>query len=515
MTREREDQQGTQGPSPEGGESDSSSADIARLETGIPRLDYILKGGFLRNGTYALMGPPGSGKTIFGNQLCFEHVRRSPSARCVYVTLLVESHSKMIRHLSGMRFFDPGMIPDRIYYISGYPALRDQGLAGLLDLLRRTLRERRGTDVLVIDGLESVEQRAPAALAYREFVHEVQGLSTLSDCTTFLLTSTREQSHPENALVDGVIELTDQLIGPRAVRELTVHKFRGSDYLRGKHEVEIDESGMVIHPRTEIQFDSPRASATEERKRMGFGIESFDAMIQGGLPSGSATALLGAPGTGKTLLGLSFLVEGARQGEEGIYFGFYEPPPRLREKARKVGIDLETHVKKGTIRLIWQPPLEHMMDSLAEQLIELLRQDPKPRRRLFIDGIEGFRAASVYPDRMARFLSAFTNQLRMLDVTTVVTEELDLFTPLIRMPNPELGNVVETVVLLRYVELRSQIHRLISILKMRESLYDRSIREFIIGERGIEVASSFRSAEQILSGHARVLGGLQEKEEDP
>ncbi|WP_437936817.1 RAD55 family ATPase [Sorangium sp. So ce341] len=515
MTREREDPRDAQPSSTEDRESDSPSADVPRLETGIPRLDYILKGGFLRNGTYALMGPPGSGKTIFGNQLCFEHIRRSPRARCVYVTLLVESHSKMIRHLRGMKFFDTGMIPDRIYYISGYPALRDQGLPALLELLRRTLRERRGTDLLVIDGLESVEQRAPSALEFREFVHAIQGLSALSDCTTFLLSSPRGPSHAENALVDGVIELTDQLIGPRAVRELTVHKFRGSDYLRGKHEVEIDASGMVIHPRTEIQFDSPRASAAEERCRMGFGIESFDAMLEGGLPSGSTTALLGAPGTGKTLLGLSFLAEGARRGEKGIYFGFYEPPPRLRDKARKVGIDLDAHIKRGAIQLIWQPPLEHMMDSLAEQLLELLRQDPTPRRRLFIDGIEGFRAASVYPDRMPRFLSAFTNQLRMLDVTTVVTEELDLFTPLIRMPNPELGNVVETVVLLRYVELRSQIHRLISVMKMRESLYDRSIREFVISERGIEVASSFASAEQILSGQARLLAGMQQREEEP
>ncbi|WP_434043742.1 MULTISPECIES: RAD55 family ATPase [Sorangium] len=512
MTRGREEQPGAQGSSIQDGERDSPSADIPRLETGIPRLDYILKGGFLRNGTYAVMGPPGSGKTILGNQLCFERVRRSSSARCVYVTLLVESHAKMIRHLSGMKWFDTGMIPDRIYYISGYTALRDQGLSGLIDLLRRTLRERRGTEVLVIDGLESVEQRAPDVLAFREFVHEIQGLSALSDCTAFLLSSTGERSHSENTLVDGVIELTDQLIGLRAVRELTVHKFRGSDYLRGKHEVEIQSSGMVIHPRTEIQFDSPRASAAEDRKRMSFGIASFDAMIEGGLLSGSATALLGAPGIGKTLLGLSFLVEGAKQGEEGIYFGFYEPPTRLCEKARKVGIDLDTYIKKGTIRLLWQPPLEHMLDSLAEQLLELLRHRPKLRRRLFIDGIEGFRAASVYLDRLPRFLSAFTNQLRMLDVTTLVSEELDLFTPLIKMPSPELGNVVENVVLLRYVELRSQIHRLISIMKMRESHYDRSIREFFIGEQGIEVADSFRSAEQILSGQARLLAGLQDRE---
>ena len=56
-----------------------------------------------------------------------------------------------------------------------------------------------------------------------------------------------------------------------------------------------------------------------------------------------------------------------------------------------------------------------------------------------VDGIEGFRAASVYPDRMPRFLSAFCNQLRTYDVTALISEELGLFQPDIDMPNPELA----------------------------------------------------------------------------
>ena len=468
-----------------------------RLQTGIPRLDYILKGGLFRGATYVIMGPPGSGKTILGNQICYQHVRLARGV-CVYVTLLVESHTRMLEHMRSLEFFDASYVPEHIYYVSGYGALRDKGLEGLLELVRKTVREREAT-MLVIDGLESIEEAAPTPREFRELVHDLQGFTALAECTTLLLTNVRERNHPENGLVDGVIEVSDTLLGPRAMRELCVHKFRGSDYLRGKHEVEIQTKGMVIHPRTEIQFDRPPEKATEKRVRMTFGIPAFDKMLGGGIPSGSTAALLGAPGTGKTMLGLSFLVEGARHGQKGTYFGFYEPPPRLIEKAAKVGIDLEKYCKKGLIDIIWQPPLEHMMDSLAEQLLERYR-DPDPRERLFIDGIEGFRAAAAYPDRMPRFLSAFTNQLRMCDVTALITEELELFSPQIAMPNPELANVVETVVLLRYVELRSQLHRLISIMKMRESAYDTSIREFQITDDGIEVAKSFESAEQILTG---------------
>ncbi len=493
--------------------SDSSQGGTVkeeRVHSGIPRLDFILKGGLKQGGTYALMGPPGSGKTILANQLCCNHIEKS-GGRCVYMTLLVESHAKMVAHLSSLRFFKQEYIPERLYYISGYQEVRQEGFSGLLELIRRTLRERRAT-LFIMDGMESAEQFSPNPQAYREFVHALQTTATLLGCTTLLLSNKRERTHVENALVDGVIELSDQLIGPRAVRELTVHKFRGSDYLRGRHEVEITDDGIVIHPRTEIQFAKPPEQAREQRIRMGFGLPQLDEMLGGGLPSGSTTALVGAPGTGKTLLGLSFLVEGARQGQHGTYFGFYEPPPRLIEKAEDVGIPLERYVKDGSIELVWQPPLEHFMDSLAEQLLEKIREKKTERQRLFIDGAEGFRAASVYPDRIPRFLSALTNQLRMEDVTTVLGDELELFKSEVNLPTPELANVVETVLLLRYVELRSQIYRLLSIMKMRESRYDTSLREFRIEREGLSLAESFQSAEVILSGHGRLREGALGKQ---
>jgi circadian clock protein KaiC len=469
-----------------------------RLASGIRRLDYILKGGFFRGSTYGVVGPPGSGKTIFGNQLCFNHVRQH-DGNCVYVTLLVESHAKMFKHLSSLDFFDPTLIPERLYYVSGYQTLCDHGFDGLLELVRKTLRERKAT-LCIVDGLESADFAAQNDLGLREFINELQSIATLTHCTTFLLSNADHGRQVQSSLVDGSIELSDRLTGPRAVRELTVTKFRGSDYLRGRHEVEILETGLSIHPRTEVQFDKPTGRAFESRSRMRFGIPRLDEMLHGGIPSGSTTALVGAPGTGKTMIGLSFLVEGARQGQHGTYFGFYEPPPRLMEKAAQVGLPLQRYVDAGLINLIWQPPLEHMVDALSEQLLEPFREQQRERRRLFIDGIEGFRAASVYPDRMPRFLSALTNQLRTLDVSTLVAEELELFKPDVSMPNPELASVVESVLLLRYVELNSHLYRLLSIMKMRESSYDTSIREFRIGARGIEVAESFESAEAILSG---------------
>jgi circadian clock protein KaiC len=224
--------------------------------------------------------------------------------------------------------------------------------------------------------------------------------------------------------------------------------------------------------------------------------------------------VIGAPGVGKTLLGLSFLIEGAKKGDCGILFGFYEPPPRLIEKAEAVGLPLRKYVDEGLIEIMWMPPLEHYLDALAEQLLETLRTqqlDQRQKRRLFIDGIEGFRSAAAYPDRMGRFLSAFVNQLRMLDITTLFSDGIGLHPPTMEVPNTELVYVVENVIALRNVELRSRLYRLISIMKMQESDYDRSIREFNITNNGIEVADSFESAEHILTGHARVKDDPKER----
>lgn len=488
----------------------SKRVELERLETGVPRLDSILRGGFVKGSTYTLFGPPGAGKTLLANQVCFYHIKEH-QGQCVYLTLLAETHGKMMRHLETLDFFDSECISNgKLTYISAYQTLKKEKLQGVLHLIRKTLTEHR-TTFFVLDGLQIAGKIVNAKEEFDEFIHELQAYFSMLNCTALLMSPNHEalSDDAENFITDGIIELSYRLVGPRAVRELTVHKFRGTDYLLGRHEVEITQSGLQIHPRTEIQFNEPPAKADENRIRMGFGIKRLDEMLGGGLLSGTATTLLGSPGTGKTMLGLSFLVEGAKHGQKGVYFGFYEPPPRLIEKAERVGIKLKKYVDRKMIELIWQPPLEHYMDALAEQLLEKASTEKKDneKRRLFIDGIEGFRSAAVYMDRMPRFISAFTNQLRMSDITTLITEELDLFKPEVEMPNPELATVTEGVILVRYVELKSQIHRLISILKMRESRYDTSIREFNILDRGIIVSRSFESAENVLSGHGGLLHG--------
>ncbi|RKH85922.1 AAA family ATPase [Corallococcus sp. AB045] len=483
--------------------SSEGKSPAKRLVTNVPRLDFITKGGLIQGSSYAIIGPPGSGKTVLANQIAFQHVKNGGKA--LYVTLLSESHGRLLENLSQMTFFDADVIPDRLQYLSGYRDLERDGLKGLLELLRKNA-QAHGTTLLIIDGMDAAKEFARSDQSFKRFLQDLQTFCSILGCTTLLLAPHHAgELHPENTAVDGIFELSLWLHGPRAVRELIAIKFRGGPSLLGRHEVEISNQGIVIHPRTEVQFAHPAAEGREDRIRMPFGIPRLDEALRGGVLSGSTTLLLGAPGTGKTLLGLHFLLQGAREGQPGVYFGFFETPPRLIEKAEGTGMgDLKKYVDEGLIEIQWQPPLEHNMDSLAERLLERIEERKVDRLRLFIDGVSGFRSAAVYPDRLGRFFSALTHQLRMMDVTTLYSDETPLFSPGVDMPQPEAASTVENVILVRYVELRSQLYRLLSIMKMRESAYDSGIREFSISEQGIQVAGTFESAESILTGHARL-----------
>ena len=93
----------------------------------------------MAGGITIVQGRPGTGKTILANQMCFHHARSG--GRALYVTLLAESHARMLMHLGSLEFFDQGVIPDQVYYVSAFTVLEADGLRGLLTLLRRDFLE--------------------------------------------------------------------------------------------------------------------------------------------------------------------------------------------------------------------------------------------------------------------------------------------------------------------------------------------------------------------------------------
>jgi circadian clock protein KaiC len=472
-------------------------APLERVPTGISGLDTVLRGGFLKAGIYILRGEPGTGKTILGNQFCFNHAAAGHHA--IYVTLLAETHDRMMQHMQTMSFFEPARIPDDLYYVNGFRVLEEDGIKGFIDLLRREIRTHNAT-LLVLDGLIATEESSESDLEFKKFILELQAHIAIEGCTALLLTNgRRNEYHPEYTMVDGLIELHDVLFGTQAERELEVRKLRGTDALRGRHSFRITDVGIVVYPRIEALLARPSADDEWPDERCATGVNQLDAMIGGGIPRGTTTLVLGASGSGKTSLGLHFLSRSSAQ-EPGLLFGFYETPLRLRVKAAGIGIKLDSLIEQGHLEILWHPPTEDILDALGNRLLEAVRR--LRVKRLVIDGLLGFQEiAADRPHRIGRFLTALANELRVLNVTTFYTAETrNLIGGVIEGPTIGLSTIAENLMLLRYVEIRSQLRRLISIVKMRDSDFDSSLREYRITSTGIELAHTFDSAEAILSG---------------
>lgn len=491
---------------------------LQRFPSGIAGLDRILGGGLFIGGNYLVMGPPGAGKTILGNQLCFHHI--STGGRAIYLSLLAETSSRLLASLEPFTFYTPNPVGDTLTYFSGYGVLEQDGLEGLLKLIRTETRNRHAT-LLVIDGTAVLEGVSPHQ-DWMRFLHSLYVSAEITRCTTVWLMQTPHSTDlsREQTIVEGLIELTMPAYGMRAARELRVRKFRGSAFLEGRHFYAITQAGIVVHPRTEERLSAapvalPAMAATAEYERKkSTGTPRLDDMMRGGVPAGSLTLLLGASGTGKTLLGSHFLLAGAAQEEPGLYFGFSETAAQLERKLARFGLDITRARAAGHLEVLWQSPLQPILDVSAERLLEATRQ--RRVRRLFIDGLGGFQRAVASAERLDLFLTALLRELQVREVTTICSVELPaLFSPTLELPMTISGiaDLADNLLFLRYVELESQLYRLLSILKMRESDYDPAIREFRITAQGIDVAPTFASAQAILTGEA--LPGSHEEQHQP
>ena len=459
-----------------------------RVASGVDGLDVILGGGLVSGCAYIVQGPPGAGKTVLANQICFNLA--CAGLRSAYVSLLSESHDRMLGHMSTLAFYDEAAVADTISYISAFGALSADGLPGLLRLIHTEARRRQAA-LIVLDGLFVAGSAARDEREFRAFLHDLQGFASLSGCIVLALTNHNEnRSGPERTMVDGGIELLDELSGAQSVRTVIVKKQRGASHLRGRHQFRISDAGVKMFPRLETVLSRVPAGS-ETTDRVSTGIADFDRMTGGGYPLGSASLLAGPSGTGKTTMGLQFLSQ-STPDQPGLLFGFCETPARIRTKARSIGIDIDALLASGALKIIWHPPSENIADEVGHQLLD----DVAARNvhRVFFDGIGALRNALMFTERLPGYLNAINNDLRAAETTIVYSIELPtLFLP-DHVMSQELSTMADNVVISYYMRpsddrrdgRRSRIvDRELLILKIRDSAFDAYPELFHITDKGV------------------------------
>lgn len=236
-------------------------------------------------------------------------------------------------------------------------------------------------------------------------------------------------------------------------------------------------------------------------ERLSTGISGLDRMLGGGVLRGSVTLIKGAPGTGKTGFGLCFIAEGARAGEEpGLVVTFEQFPSKMFRDARSIGIDLADLESRGLVKVVFtSPEVFYREAQRAGGILDALVHETGARR-ILVDSISHLERVTRDPVALREISYAFINSLLRHELTAFVTQEDVEITGEVSAAQHGISYLVDTVILLRYVELDSSIRRALLVLKQRASEHDRSIREYMITGEGIRVGEPFADREGILSG---------------
>lgn len=478
--------------------------ELEKLKTGVPGLDGILKGGLPRHSVNVIAGPPGTGKSILAQQIVFHCARRDD--RAPYLVTVSEPTLKMLRYSQRFTFFDPERVGQNIIYLDIGSLLLEQGLEGVTRQIETYIEEYSPT-ILAIDSFKAIHEVAQDAPKLREFAYRLAVRLTTWGTTTLLVGEyTRETINeaPIFAVADGIILLDHENRGMQTYRYLEVLKMRGDDYSSGRHPFVISKDGITVYPRLKTPPVFPAHPVGERRVSLGIG--GLDEMMCDGALSGTSTLVAGSAGTGKTLTCLHFLLEGIHRGEPGLLVTFQETPVMLQAFARGFGWDLDALQEQGKLSILYTSPVELGVDLHAHAIRELL--DQTGAQRVVLDSLKDIELATPDKVRFKDYIYSLVSSFRQRGITSMLTSEIPEMFGAFVVSEYGISFVADNVILLRYVEMGGRIARAVSVLKMRGSDHDKTVREFrITSNTGLEVLQVFDEYDSVLTG-ARVTADI-------
>jgi circadian clock protein KaiC len=482
----------------------SDRVTINLLPTGVPGLDEVLGGGLPEFSFNLIVGPPGSGKTTLAHQLMF--ALATPKRPAVFFTVLGEPSVKMLRYQQQFAFFDFSRIDESIRFLN----LGNDVVSGKLDrVLERITREVEscGAGLVFVDSFRSImaepRQQPRGALGVQQFIQQLGIHLSGWQATTFLVGEypSPTDPHPIFTLADGLLSLEQSVFRNSMVRQLRVMKMRGASSRPGRQTFRISNRGIEVFPAALIPDSQETTQAPSEsrpvRSRLAMGVPGLDDMLGGGLPLGYSMLVAGPSGSGKTILATAFLAEGVRRGEPGVIVAFEQSPSQSSTRT------IHDMVQAGQVGLLNTRSLDLSIDEVVQRLLSLIHK--MHARRVVIDSLSGFELA-VAPGFREDFRQSLFRMVAVLagyGVTVLMTSELeDRYTDLRFSPYGS-AFLTDAIIVERYIEIDSQLKRVMAVVKMRGSAHSKELRLYEITDEGILIGEPVRDHEGLLGGSPR------------
>ncbi len=230
------------------------------------------------------------------------------------------------------------------------------------------------------------------------------------------------------------------------------------------------------------------------------GVPGLDEMLKGGFIRDSAILVRGAPGTGKTILALHYLLEGAKQGEPGLLITFEEFEDSLYRDAEGLGWDLRAYEKQNLLRIYFTTPdiILGSLQSMDSPLIHMIEESGI--RRVALDSLTHFSRIATGQHALRQLYNTVVNAFKREQITALYLSE-EHGSDMTSGGRGRISFVVDCMIILRYLEIKSEIKRAVAVLKMRSSDHDKAIHSYEIGQGGITVGD-------MMEGHVGLLSGL-------
>ncbi|MDY6765773.1 MAG: ATPase domain-containing protein [Candidatus Nanohaloarchaea archaeon] len=228
--------------------------------------------------------------------------------------------------------------------------------------------------------------------------------------------------------------------------------------------------------------DEEESEVGAEVERVSTGIAGLDELVEGGIPKHNLVLVPGGAGTGKSTLGLQFLMQGAEHGEPGLFLSLDERRAKVRRNARLLGWDLEQYEEDQTLTLL-RPDL-YSFDDLMTKIDETIRSIGI--ERIVLDSLTIL--GSYYEDsfEVRRKIMELNQRFSELDATVLAISEIAEGEDGISRYGVE-EFAVDGIIMLYYMKKGNVFQRGITVRKMRGSDHSTEIHPLEIGTGGITV----------------------------